>query len=136
MCQKHLLKAKKKTRLKAKKTDDNKKAGNDKNAGNDKDTGPLAFAIATFSGPPTPVTTFFSFLAPITAFPSPSTPGSVSLSSTSVTGASVAVCLSPFSFLVWPFLYSFPAYYTTPISFFLMQVLRSILLLLNDDYAV
>lgn len=123
--QKHLSEPKKKSRLEVEKANNNKEASGNKDIDNKKDIGPLA-----------PVATSFDLLAPVTTSPSLLTLGFATLRPAPATDTSIAVCSSYFSFPIWPSFFFIPAYHTPPIFPSLMRVLRSILLPLEDDYAI
>lgn len=133
MCKKRLLKAEKKACLKAKDANNNKKAYDIKDASNDKNAYSPTPTVTNSPGFLASITIFLDPLAPVAASPGPSTPASVNFSPISTIGASVSVGLSPFSFSVRLFLFSFPACHTTPTSPSPMRVFRSILLPLKDD---
>lgn len=134
--QKGLSKVEKKACLEVKNINNDKKAIENKNANNDKNVGSPTPAVAAFPGFLALVATSFDPLVSIAFSSGLLTHDFVNPSSTNTTDASVAICSSFFSFLVWLSLFSFPARYTTPISPSLKQVPRFISLLLEDDYTV
>lgn len=116
MCQNCLLKAEKKVYLETKKANNNHKADNNKNASNDKDASLLIS-----------ITTPLSCFAPVATSTYSLISGSINSSLARATATFVAVYPSFFSFLT---------HYTTPISHSSIQVFRSTLVPLEDDYAV
>lgn len=93
---------------------------------NDKDASPLILVVTASP----------DLLSTIAASPNSLTFGFVIFSPVSITNPSVSVCLSHFSFPIWLFFFSFLAYHTILTSSSPIQIFKSILLLLEDDYAV
>lgn len=129
MHKKRLSKAKKKACLEAEKADNDKKPSN-------KDADFLVSTVAAFAGLSALVAISLGPFAPVAAFSGPLTPASITLSPANATSASVSICPSFFSFLIWPSPFFFPTRHTTPTFPFLMQVFRFILLPLEDNYSV
>ena len=101
MHKKHLLKAKKKACLKA------KKAGDNKDASNDKDASPFAPTIAISPGFLASIAAYLSLFTLAASSSSALTPASIIPSSTNAIGASVSICLFFFySCLAFSFFFS------------------------------
>lgn len=155
MPEKFIKSKKKKTCLKVKKVNNDEKTSNNKKISNNKDANLfsstvaaffnfLAFiatsfyflaSIATSFGLFAFVVTSFNFFALVATFPSFLTFGFVIPRLASVTSISVPICSSN-SVFVYLSLFSFLSCDTTFTSSFPIQVFKSTLLLLKDDYIV